>query len=69
MMVTWFIIYYYLKQQLMKEFNLDKDLIKIKNTKSPSAASKSVTKQFRHTQKKELNKITDTSEHCVAENH
>jgi hypothetical protein len=29
MIVTWCIIYYYTKQQLMSEFNLDSDLIKI----------------------------------------
>lgn len=62
MIVTWFIIYYYTKQQLMNEFNLDADLIKIKRTKSDSVVTKSVMKQFRKQQKKALSELPDGPE-------
>ena len=43
-MITWFIIYYYTKQQLRTEFSLDKDLSKIKRNRSISQVSKKAMK-------------------------
>lgn len=54
LVVTWTIVYYYTKQQLMREFQLDSDLIKTNMNKCMQEVEKTVVKKFKHRQKKQL---------------
>ena len=54
MFATWSIIYYYTKQQLMSEFNLDKDLTKKSKIRSAEVISRSVLRNFKQQQKKRM---------------
>jgi hypothetical protein len=53
MVVTWFIIYNFLKQQIMSEYNLDSNLTKVRKITSNQKLSKSVVKQFKKVAKSE----------------
>jgi len=51
-MIVWGIIYFYIKQQLKNEFNLDNDLLKKVVIKSGEVNAKNVYKNFKKHQKK-----------------
>lgn len=67
MFATWAVIYYYTKQQLMNEFNLDKDLTKKSKIRSAEVISRSVLRNYKHQQKKQLSNKLHQNESEMAQ--